>query len=68
MTVIVPGEMVEKMSVDESASDTCMDQRSKPVTPPQIRRRKKKKRATKPQTGTTFLDLYKLTGDSRRGK
>jgi len=63
MTVIVPGEMVEKMSVDESASDTCMDQRSKPVTPPQIRRRKKKKRATKPQTGTTFLDLYKLTGE-----
>merc|ERR1719312_2349947 len=52
-------EIVEKMSVD-SASDT--NQRSKPETQPQMRRRKKK-RSTKPQMGTTFLDLYKLTGE-----
>merc|ERR1719431_1479597 len=38
--------------------------RSKPETPPQLRRRKKKKRSTKPQMGATFIDLYKLTGET----
>merc|ERR1719411_1066748 len=56
--------MVEKMSVDDSSSDSSYtDQRSMPETPPQMRRRKKKKRSTKTQIGTTFIDLYKLTGE-----
>jgi len=64
MTVIIPNEIVEKMSVDNSASDSsCTNERLKPETPPQMRRRKKKKRSTKTQMGTTFIDLYKLTGE-----
>jgi len=64
MTVIIPNEMVEKMSVDDTASDSSyINQRSKPESPSQMRRRKKKKRSTKPQMGATFLDLYKLTGE-----
>jgi len=63
MTVIIPNEMVEKMSVDDTASDSSYtNQRSTPKTPSQMRRRKKK-RSTKPQMGTTFVDLYKLTGE-----
>jgi len=62
MTVIIPDQMVEKMSLDESGSDSSYSNQ-RPVTPTQIRRRKKKKRSTKPQTGSTFLDLYKLTGE-----
>jgi len=65
MTVIVAGQMVEKMAVDDSASDSSYSKdRSKPETPPQLRRRKKKKRSTKPQMGATFIDLYKLTGET----
>jgi len=64
MTVIIPNEMVEKMSVDDSSSDSSYtNQRSMPETPSQMRRRKKKKRSTKPLMGATFSDLYKLTGD-----
>jgi len=64
MTVIIPNEIVEKMSVDNSASDSSYtNERLKPETPPQMRRRKKKKRSTKTQMGTTFIDLYKLTGE-----
>jgi len=62
MTVIIPDQMVEKMSLDESGSDSSYSNQ-RPVTPTQIRRRKKKKKSTKPQTGSTFLDLYKLTGE-----
>merc|ERR1712223_158143 len=52
------------MSVDNSASDSSYtNERLKPGTPPQMRRRKKKKRSTKTQMGTTFIDLYKLTGE-----
>ena len=64
MTVIIPNEMVEKMSVDDSSSDSSYtNQRSMSETPSQMRRRKKKKRSTKPLMGATFSDLYKLTGD-----
>jgi len=64
MTVIIPNKIVEKMSVDNSASDSSYtNERLKPETPPQMRRRKKKKRSTKTQMGTTFIDLYKLTGE-----
>jgi len=61
MTVIIvdnSNEAVEKMAVDETSSDN-----SYVKTPPQIRR-KKKKRPTKPIMGTTFADLYKLTGET----
>jgi len=64
MTVIVPGQVVEKMAVDDSASDSSYSKRSsKTETPPQLRRRKKK-RSSKPQMGATFMDLYKLTGET----
>jgi len=62
MTVMTSDEIVEKMSVDSGSDSSCTNQRSKPETQPQMRRRKKK-RSTKPQMGTTFLDLYKLTGE-----
>merc|ERR1711892_249555 len=65
MTVIVPGQMGMKMSVDNSASDSnYTKENSKVETPPQMRKRKKKKRSSKPQMGAMFEDLYKVTGET----
>eukprot|EP00092_Neocalanus_flemingeri_P041212 GFUD01044872.1.p1 GENE.GFUD01044872.1~~GFUD01044872.1.p1 ORF type:complete len:449 (+),score=148.58 GFUD01044872.1:143-1489(+) len=59
MTVIV-----EKMTVDDSVSDSSYSKESSmKETPPQIRR-KKKKRSQKALIGATFEDLYKLTGET----
>jgi len=56
--------VVEKMSVDESASDSSYSKESFMIeTPPQIRRKKKKK-SSKPLMGATFADLYKMTGET----
>jgi len=56
--------VVEKMSVDESASDSSYAKESFMIeTPPQIRRKKKKK-SSKPLMGATFADLYKMTGET----
>jgi len=65
MTVIVPGQVVKKMSVDDSsASDSSYSKESYKIeTPPQMRR-KKKSRSSKPLMGATFTDLYKLTGEA----
>merc|ERR1711892_1478946 len=65
MTVIESGQMVMKMSVDNSASDSSYTKDSRRVeTPPQMRKRKKKKRSSKPQMGAIFEDLYKFTGET----
>eukprot|EP00092_Neocalanus_flemingeri_P024289 GFUD01026341.1.p1 GENE.GFUD01026341.1~~GFUD01026341.1.p1 ORF type:complete len:451 (-),score=149.91 GFUD01026341.1:130-1482(-) len=59
MTVIV-----EKMSVYDSVSDSSYSKESSmKETPPQIRR-KKKKRSQKALIGATFADLYKFTGET----
>merc|ERR1712106_805820 len=58
MNVIVPWH-------DDTASDSSYTKESGRVeTPPQLRKRKKKKRSSKPQIGATFVDLYKLTGET----
>merc|ERR1711892_554133 len=63
MTVIESGQMVMKMSVDNSASDSSYTKDSRRVeTPPRMR--KKKKRSSKPQMGATFEDLYKFTSET----
>jgi len=63
MTVMVAGQVVEKMAVDDSASDSsCSKESFMRETPPQIRRKKKKSK--KPLMGATFVDLYKLTGET----
>jgi len=55
---------VKRMSVDDSSSDSsCPKDSAMMETPPQIRR-KKKKRPHKPLIGATFVDLYKLTGET----
>ena len=55
---------VKRMSVDDSSSDSSCPKDSAMIeTPPQIRR-KKKKRPHKPLIGATFVDLYKLTGET----
>merc|ERR1712106_254189 len=58
MNVIVPWH-------DDTASDSSYTKESGRVeTSPQLRKRKKKKRSSKPQMGATFMDLYKLTGET----
>merc|ERR1711892_739630 len=52
------------MSVDDSSSDSSCPKDSAMIeTPPRLRRRKKK-RPQKPLIGATFVDLYKLTGET----
>merc|ERR1740124_1192037 len=64
MTVIVPDQVVEKMAVDDSASGSSYSKRSSKIETPSHLRRRKKKRSSKPQMGTTFMDLYKLSGET----
>jgi len=62
MTVIK--QLPEKMVVDDSSSDSsCPKENSMMKMPPQLRK-KKKRRPQKSLIGATFVDLYKLTGET----
>ena len=64
MTVTLAGLVVEKMAVDDTASDSsCSKQSFMIETPPQMRRKRKKK-STKSLMSASFADLYKMTGES----
>jgi len=65
MIVILPGQMGLKMAVNDSASDSsCTKESGRVETPPNMRKKRKKKRSSKPQMGATFEDLYKFTGET----
>jgi len=65
MTVIeIPlSGIAERMAVDDTSSGSDGSPGKMLGTPPQMRR-KKKKRSSKPLMGATFSDLYKLTGET----